>query len=366
MKKPHYLFSSGRLSRQHNTLSLHRATTDPAPDDQQDGTDTTEEGLPTVVADGKKHPFPVETVDSLYIFGEVDINTRLITFLGQQGIPAFFFDYYGHYTATLYPREGQLSGRLHVEQARHYLSPKRRLILARAFVEAALFNIERVIKYYQPRLDGAAKTAVLATLADLIRDRDALPLTTDIPTLMAVEGRIRHRYYQLWPWFLGADVTAKFPFTKRERQPPSNELNALISFGNSLCYTTVLRQIYRTALDPTVAFLHEPGDRRFSLSLDLAEIFKPLLVDRMIFRLLKTGEIQPKHFGPHLGGCYLTDAGRKIVVADWDERLLQTVQHRTLNKKISYERLIRLECHKLVRHLCDPVADPYEGFHMWW
>lgn len=361
MKKPHYLFSSGRLRRQHNTLALERTTEERQPDDGPD-----DEGLPSVEPDGKRVPFPVETVDSLYIFGEVDINTKLITFLGQQGIPTFFYDYYGYYTATLYPREGQLSGRLRVDQARHYLSTKRRLVLARAFVESALFNIERVIKYYQPRLTGDEQTAVQTTLLDLKRDREALPLTTDIFTLMAVEGRIRDRYYRLWPYFLGADVAARFPFNKRERRPPSNELNALISFGNSLCYTTVLRQIYRTALDPTIAFLHEPGDRRFSLSLDLAEVFKPLLVDRMIFRLLKTAELTPKHFCSHLGGCYLTEAGRKIVVGHWDERLSQTVQHRTMNKRVSYERLIRLECYKLVRHLCDPAGDPYQGFHMWW
>jgi len=361
MKRPYYLFSNGRLRRQHNTLALERATGERQPDD-----DPADEGLPSAEPDGGRTPFPVETVDSLYLFGEVDVNSKLVTFLGQNGIPAFFYDYYGHYTATLYPREGQLSGRLRVEQARHYLSPKRRLVLARAFVEAALFNIERVVKYYQPRLTGEAQAAVQTTLADLARDREALPLTTGIPTLMAVEGRIRDRYYRLWPYFLGTDVAARFPFNKRERRPPSNELNALISFGNSLCYTTVLRQIYRTALDPTVAFLHEPGDRRFSLALDLAEVFKPLLVDRAIFRLLKTAELTPRHFERHLGGCYLTDAGRKIVVAHWDERLSQTVQHRTLDRRVSYERLIRLECYKLVRHLCDPVGEPYQGLHMWW
>ena len=361
MKRPYYLFSSGRLKRQHNTLALEKTTGERQPDDAPD-----DDGLPSVEPDGPRTPFPVEAVDSLFLFGEVDINSKLITFLGQQGIPTFFYDYYGNYTATLYPRESQLSGRLRVEQARHYLSAKRRLLLARAFVEAALFNIERVIKYYQPRLTGSDQTTVQETLQALVRDRDALPLTTDIPTLMAVEGRIRERYYKLWPLFLGKDVAERFPFNKRERRPPSNELNALISFGNSLCYNTVLRQIYRTALDPTVAFLHEPGDRRFSLSLDLAEIFKPLLVDRAIFRLLKTGEISPKHFEKHLGGCYLSEAGRKIFVKHWDERLSQTVQHRTLDKKVSYERLIRLECYKLVRHLCDPIKEPYEGFHMWW
>ncbi|PRY21714.1 CRISPR-associated protein Cas1 [Spirosoma oryzae] len=361
MKRPYYLFSSGRLRRQHNTLSLERATSERQPDDASD-----DNGLPSVEADGPRMPFPVEAVESLYLFGEIDINTKLVSFLGQQGIPTFFYDYYGNYTATLFPRESQLSGRLRVDQARHYLSARRRLVLARGFVEAALFNIERVIKYYQSRLSGEAQVAVQATLLDLRRDRDALPLTVDIPTLMAVEGRIRDRYYRLWPNFLGPEVSARFPFNKRERRPPSNELNALISFGNSLCYSTVLRQIYRTALDPTIAYLHEPGDRRFSLALDIAEVFKPLLVDRMIFRLLKTAELQPRHFEKHLGGCYLNEAGRKIVVKDWDDRLSQTVQHRTLNKKVSYERLIRHECYKLIRHLCDPTGDLYQGFHMWW
>ncbi|WP_020599884.1 type I-B CRISPR-associated endonuclease Cas1b [Spirosoma panaciterrae] len=361
MKRPHYLFSSGRLRRQHNTLCLERTKGERQPDDAPD-----DEGLPSAEADGGRAPFPVEAVDSLYLFGEIEINSKLVTFLGQQGIPTFFYDYYGNYTATLFPREGQLSGRLRVDQARHYLSAKRRLVLARAFVEAALFNIERVIKYYQPRLAGEEQAAVQATLLELKKDREVLPLTVDIPTLMAVEGRIRDRYYRLWPHFLGPEVAARFPFNKRERRPPSNELNALISFGNSLCYSTVLRQIYRTALDPTIAYLHEPGDRRFSLALDLAEVFKPLLVDRMIFRLLKTGELNPRHFEKYLGGCYLTEAGRKIVVGHWDERLSQTVKHRTMNKKVSYERLIRHECYKLVRHLCDPVGDPYHGFHMWW
>ena len=361
MKRPYYLFSSGRLKRQHNTLALEKTSGERIPDDAPG-----DEGLPSAAPDGPRAPFPVESVDSLFLFGEVDINSKLITFLGQQGIPAFFYDYYGNFTATIYPRDSQLSGRLRMQQAQHYLSPKKRLVLARAFVEAALFNIERVIKYYQPRLTGDAQAAVQTTLAALVRDRNALPLTTDILTLMAVEGRIRDRYYQLWPHFLGPEVAARFPFNKRERRPPSNELNALISFGNSLCYNSVVRQIYRTALDPTVAYLHEPGDRRFSLSLDIAEIFKPLLVDRAIFRLLKTGEISPKHFEKHLGGCYLSEAGRKIFVQHWDERLSQTVQHRTLDRKVSYERLIRLECYKLIRHLSDPKGEMYQGLHMWW
>ncbi|MEZ4901750.1 MAG: CRISPR-associated endonuclease Cas1 [Spirosomataceae bacterium] len=181
------------------------------------------------------------------------------------------------------------------------------------------------------------------------------------------KGRIRDRYYQLWPYFLGEVVAVQFPFTKRERRPPSNELNALISFGNSLCYNTVLRQIYRTALDPTIAFfaIRTPGDRRFSLSLDIAEVFSSRCWWTGPFLdCSKTGEIGPKHFEKHLRVLFV-GGGRKIFVQHWDARLSQTVQHRTLDRKVSYERLIRLECYKLVRHLTDPIKELIKGCSRW-
>ncbi len=94
-------------------------------------------------------------------------------------------------------------------------------------------------------------------------------------------------------------------------------------------------------------------------------MFKPLLVDRAIFRLIKTGQLQPGHFEPRLGGVYLTDVGRRRFVEAWDERLRRTVRHRGLGRHVSYERLIRLDAYRLVRHLTDP-ADTYQGFRAWW
>lgn len=360
MKHPYYLFSSGRLRRRQNTLFLERADGDRLPDDTPD-----DEGLPSAESTGERTPFPVEQVESLYLFGEIDLNSKLVTFLAQQGIPAFFFDYYSNFTATLYPRTTLHSGRLKVDQVRHYLSPKKRIRLARALVDAAAYNLLRVLKYYRTRLSGDAQEALDTRIDQIGTHRKMLRTASDVPTLMGIEGIMREGYYRTWPTLLGK-AGAVFPFERRERNPPSNELNALISFGNALCYSTVLRQIYRTVLDPTISFLHEPGDRRFSLALDLAEVFKPLLVDRAIFRLIKTGEITPKHFEPRLAGVYLNEKGRKVFVAHWDERLRQTIHHRTLDRPVSYERLVRLECYKLVRHLCDPRNDTYEGFKMWW
>jgi CRISPR-associated protein Cas1 len=361
MKRPYYLFSNGRLRRRQNTLFLERADAERLPDDDPEDT-----GEPSGTPTGEKVPFPVEQVEAVYVFGEIDINTKLVTFLAQQSIPVHFFDYYGHYTATLAPREYLHSGRLKVTQVQHYLDERRRIALARAFVDAATYNILRVLKYYLTRVQGSAADE-LRNAAELIeRERSLLPGITQIPELMGVEGRSRIAYYDAWPAILGDGPGAAFSFETRERRPPSNEINALIGFGNAMCYTATLRQIYRTALDPTISYLHEPGDRRFSLALDLSEVFKPLLVDRAIFRLVKTGELTPRDFEPRMGGTYLRDRGRRTFVQHWDERLKKTIQHRGLGRHVSYERLIRLECYRLVRHLFDPENEPYTGFRMWW
>jgi CRISPR-associated protein Cas1 len=333
--------------------------------DREDGLAPPDDGRPTGEPTGESVPFPVESAESIYCFGEIDVNAKLVTFLAQNEVPLFFYDYYGNYTAALYPRAHLLSGRLKVAQVEHYLCDDARLTLARAFVTAACYNILRVLKYYASRLNGDAAADVNAACAEIEAQQPAIATASDVPTLMGIEGHSRNRYYRAWPALLG-EAGAAFPFNRRERQPPSNELNALISFGNSLCYSACLRQLYRTALDPTVSYLHEPGDRRFSLALDLAEVFKPLLVDRAIFRLVKTGQLQSKHFEERLGGVYLKEAGRKVFVEHWDERLRQTIRHRHLGRKISYERLVRLDAYRLVRHLCDPKNDPFEGFKMWW
>jgi CRISPR-associated protein Cas1 len=95
--------------------------------------------------------------------------------------------------------------------------------------------------------------------------------STDVEMLMGIEGNIRQTYYDAFDVILN-----DFAMNGRSKQPPKNEVNALVSFGNMMCYTVCLGQIYHTQLNPTLSFLHEPGYRRYSLALDLAEIFKPL------------------------------------------------------------------------------------------
>jgi CRISPR-associated protein Cas1 len=177
---------------------------------------------------------------------------------------------------------------------------------------------------------------------------------------MGCEGRARSSYYKGFSKILRERVE----FTKRVRRPPDNPVNALISFTNGLVYANVLTQIYRTQLNPTISFLHEPGARRFSLALDLSEVFKPILADRLIFKLINNRQISERDFAQDLNCCYLKESGRKTILKEWDARLQTTIEHRRLRRKVSYERLIRLECYKLVKHLTN--VESYVGFRAWW
>ena len=333
--KTYYLFNPGRLSRQDNTLCFTPQT----------------EGETGGVA---KY-IPISDVTDIFVFGSLDANSALYNFLGKHHVSVHFFDYYEHYCGSFMAKEYLQAGALQVSQTRHYTSRKKRLLLARRLVEGAAFNLSKTLRYYANR-----DKPVGGAIELMERYAGTLPTATTIEAIMGVEGNIRQTYFSAWDTLLPTDL----PFHLRTRQPPQNEVNALISLGNMLCYSACLSQIYHTQLNPTVSFLHEPGTRRFSLALDLAEIFKPLLVDRLIFRMLNKRELQPKDFRRELAGIVLKEEAKKTFVRAFEERLAETIQHRTLNRSVSYRGLIRLECYKLVKHVMG--IDEYQPFKAWW
>jgi CRISPR-associated protein Cas1 len=303
----------------------------------------------------KRRAIPVEDVDALWVFGELDLNARVLVFLSQHKIPVHLFNYYGFYAGTYYPREYLQAGYVLVRQVRHYSDKRLRLSIAREFIGAAMHNILRNLRYYGARgIDVLTETE--GVQAEVLR----LAEVSSVDELMGCEGRARAAYYQAFSRILRNDVE----FTKRVRRPPDNIVNAMISFTNGLVYSAALSQIYRTQLDPTISFLHEPGARRFSLALDLAEVFKPILADRLIFKLLNNRWLNERDFAQDLNCCYLKESGRKVILKEWDARLQTTIEHRKLRRKVSYERLIRLECYKLIKHLTD--VEPYVAFRAWW
>ena len=277
MKKSYYLFNPGHLDRRDNTLKF-------TPRDEQG-------------VEGQPRFLPVETVEELFVFGALDVNAAVLNFLGSAGIPVHFFNFYEHYTGSFMPREYLLAGKVQVAQPRAYLEPVRRMHLARTLLEGASANMLRVLGYYNNR-----DKDVSAQMTAIEAYRDSMPDAKTVSELMGLEGNMRQTYYAAFDVIIN-----DFEMGGRSKRPPKNEVNALVSYGNMLCYTLCLKQIYHTQLNPTISFLHEPGARRYSLALDLAEIFKPLLVDRLVFGLLNKRILQGNDFRNDLnreGGCF--------------------------------------------------------------
>ncbi len=305
--------------------------------------------------EGVRRDLPIESISDVYVMSEMTLNTSLLNLISQNGIMLHFFNYYDFYIGSFYPRESLLAGSLVVKQSEIYLDNEKRLDLAKRFIISAAANIYRNLRYY----DGRGKD--VKTSMDLIQDyRKMIHKSKSIQELMGYEGNIRKVYYEAWNTIVNQEIN----FDKRVMHPPDNMINSLISFVNSLIYTKVLCQVYQTQLDPTISFLHEPGYRRFSLCLDLAEIFKPLIGDRLIFSLLNRNQITEKSFTKELNYLHLTKEASRIITSELDERLKKTIRHKDLEKDVSYEYLIRLEAYKLIKHILGEKE--YEGFQIWW
>lgn len=361
MKRSYYIFSSGRLRRKDNTIffepSMQPAQEEPTvPNTEEILLDAPDDTDTSPAFDSKqKRVVPIDDIDSFMIFGEVNFNTRFLNFLTQHNIPAHIFNYYGYYSGSFYPRDYLLSGFLLMKQTDHARTLRKRLPIATKFIEGASFNITKNLRYYNTR--GVELSQQIQRIEEL---QGTIGNTTDIQTLMGIEGNIRQEYYSAFQPILKDN----YDFSKRVKNPPDNAVNALISFANSLVYTACLSEIYRTQLSPLISFLHEPGERRFSLALDIAEIFKPLLADRIIFKVLNQKMIQHSDFDSAINYCYLKPAARKVFVKEFEDKLNTTIEHRTLKRRVSYRRLIRLECYKLIKHLLG--ESEYEPFKIWW
>jgi len=334
MKQTFYLFNPGQLQRKDNTLKF---------------TSYDKEGN-----EQKPRFLPVENVSELYCFGNLDANAALYNFLGQQQIPIHFFDYYENYTGSFMPREALISGKMLISQVKLQQNRKRRIELAQRILDGAAFNMVKNMKYYNSR--GKDLEPIITRIESFIKK---IFKTEAIDELMGIEGNIRKNYYEAFELIIN-----DFSMGGRSYRPPENEVNALISFGNMMCYSQCLRAIHQTQLNPVISFLHEPGDRRFSLSLDLAEIFKPLLVDRVIFKIMNKKMIREFHFEEKLKNVILKPKGKKIFVQAFEDRLQETIRHRVLNRSVSYKHLIKLECYKIQKHILN--IEDYKPFKMWW
>lgn len=328
MGSTRYIMSMGELTRKDNSLCFRK--------------------------DEKNVYIPVENTKEIYCFNEVSVNTKLLDFLSQNHIIVHFYNYYGGYSGTFYPKDHYLSGRLLVKQAQKFR--ENRLDIAKAIVSGIGINIKEVLYHYYKH----GKTDVKDTV-DWIKDvvLPQIDEASGVKEVLAYEGEIWQRFYHDFQYFLPED----FIMNKRVKRPPDNPINAMISFGNTLLYTKTISAIYQTHLDQRISFLHEPSEGRFSLSLDMSEVFKPVIVYRTIFDLVNNRKIQVgKHFDKRVNYCILNEDGRKIFIEAFEKRLESVFMHPRLKRKVSYRTAMKLDCYKLIKNILE--NRPFQPFSL--
>ncbi|MCC3866135.1 type I-B CRISPR-associated endonuclease Cas1b [Terrisporobacter petrolearius] len=319
MGSTRYITSMGELTRKDNSLCFRK--------------------------DGKNVYIPVENTKEIYCLNEVSINTKLLDFLARNNIIVHFFNYYEGYSGTYYPKNQYNSGRLLVKQVNKF--ENNRLEVAKSIVKGIGINIREVLYHYYKHGKKEVKTTI-----DWIKESffDRVENSKNIKVLMCVEGELWEKFYRQFKNFLPED----FVMNKRVKRPPDNPINALVSFGNSLLYTKTISSIYRTHLDQRISYLHEPSEGRFSLSLDISEVFKPVLVYRTIFDLVNNKKIQvSKHFDKKVNYCLLNEEGRNIFITAFEERMESVFVHERLKRKVSYRTAIKLDCYKLIKYIME-------------
>ena len=319
MGSTRYIMSMGEISRKDNSLCFR--------------------------SNGKNVYLPIENTKELYCLNEVSINSKLLDFLSSNHVVVHFFNYYGGYSGTFYPRDQYQSGKLLIKQV--LAQREKRMPVAKAIVQGIGINIAEVLYHYYKH----GKSEVKGTIDWLRKDfLIKVEKAETITELMAHEGEAWIRFYGTFRHFLPEE----FLINKRVKRPPDNPMNAVISFGNTLLYTKTISAIYRTHLDQRISFLHEPAERRFSLSLDISEVFKPVIVYRTIFDLINNRRLQvEKHFEKKVNYCLLNEEGRKRFIEAFENRLESIFMHPKLKRKVSYRTAIKLDCYKLIQFILE-------------
>lgn len=319
MGSTRYIISMGELTRKDNSLCFRK--------------------------DGKNVYIPIENTKEIFCLNEVSINSKLLDFLSQNHVIVHFFNYYGSYSGTYYPKDQYLSGRLLIKQVEKFQN--NRIEIAKAIVNGIGINMGEVLYHYYKHNKKEVKDTI-----DWLREKfpENVKQAQSIEELMSCEGEAWGKFYSTFQYFLPGD----FIMNKRVKRPPDNPINALISFGNTLLYTKTISAIYRTHLDQRISFLHQPAERRFSLSLDISEVFKPVIVFRTIFELVNNRRLQvEKHFDNKVNYCLLNEEGRKIFIEAFESRMESAFQHPRLKRKVTYRTAIKLDCYKLIKNILE-------------
>lgn len=303
----------------------------------------------------ERHYIPVEITDQINVYGNVTISPSAMRTISSRNIRISYFDEFGRLTGTYTPISHAKTAHVFLLQCELYSNDMARLSIAKSFEVASIHNMRANLKYYKKK--GLPFEQAIGVLTKQIEDARRCD---NVDSLMLIEARARREYYSSFSMIVSSNG---FGFTQRTKQPPKDACNAMISFGNTVLYNTVLQMIWKTSLDPKIGIVHATNRRDYSLNLDFADIFKPIVVDRTIFALVNRHEIKMEfHFREaDNGGVLLNDVGKRIFLERIESKLDSVFQRG--KRRITYRQLMIEEIRAFQRMVLDGESyKPYKYY----
>jgi len=290
-------------------------------------------------------------VSQVCLFGNVMISPQALRDLAGAGVPICHFSYGGWFSALT---SGLIHKNVELRQAQFAIAADtmRSLEFGRQFVLGKIKNCRTLLRR---NLQGDA-TAVLRDLADLARRAAA---ACDAGSLLGLEGMAAKAYFAGFARLLKGDQA--FEVEGRNRRPPRDPVNALLSFVYALLVKELTIVLHSVGFDPMLGFYHRPRYGRPSLALDLAEPFRPLVGDSVVLTLVNNGEVKPEDFIRRAGGVALTEAGRRAVLAAFERRMDTAVTHPIFGYQASYRRVLEIQARLLARAVLGEIPQ-YPNF----
>lgn len=293
--------------------------------------------------EGKKY-IPIETTDSLYIYSNVIFSGNFFEFVNDRALNVSLINKYGEKIGGFVSQNSRRNIKTELKQLKLYEDVAARLDLARKLEIAGISNLRANLRYYHRRKGRTALKEAIERLSGLIQKMNE---AKDVNQLMTIEAQARQHYYRCFNWILEDE---DFVFEKRTRRPPEDPLNAMISFGNTLLYQKIANEINRTSLDIRIGIVHAAGSRPESLNLDLADLFKPIIVDRTIFTLINRNMLDGEDFVEvEKNGIYLSGKGKKQFIQEFERKLYQKIQIDGCDR--TYDFVIKSEIQKLKKFI---------------
>lgn len=286
-------------------------------------------------------------VSQISVFGNVQVTSQLLRACFMEEVPVCWFSYGGWFSGIA---EGLPSKHIELRRRQVGVAAQAGLLVARKMIDGKIRNSRTFLR----RNARADVTAELEQLK-LIADQAARATSTE--SLLGYEGTAARIYFSKFPAVLRNDMPGTFDFTARNRRPPRDPVNALLSYAYSLLVKDLTATLFTVGFDPYLGSYHRPRFGRPALALDLAEEFRPIVADSVVVNAINNGELKSSHFISRAGAVSLTQEGRRAFIAAYERRLDHEITHPVFGYKVTYRRVFEVQARLLGAYLLREVPE---------